>query len=619
MAGHLSNNKSPGLFAAIIDAEGVSEIASAGFRKQGSPEPLTINDLVHLGSCTKAMTSTMLATLVADGTFPNGWQTTIAQVFPEIVPTIHEDYASVTLWQLVTHRSGIAANAQDWWVHQDLEIVNRRYTILTENLANAPAGPVSEFLYSNLGYMVAGAMAEKLTSKSWETLMEERVFTPLGMSTAGFGPPGTPNEVDQPWGHKQEGQSTVWIPQQLDNAAALGPAGTVHCSIYDWAKFIELQFANKTPAILDRAKLNELITPTTGNYAAGWGVNDRTWAGPGGVALQHTGSNALWYVNLWIAPALDRAFLAGANSKNDDSFLMSDAIIWSLINHDDVDPDDLDDYAFSLVGGEGSEHNGLFAIDGNGTLRTTEILDYETLEGVAAGEGEAVALEFTNAGVTGRTGPTQNKVNTAYAGTPLEGEVTVNVQGIQEWTVPVTGLYRIAALGASATGTRAGKGARMEGTFELEAGQVLKVLVGQQGQLHSDNDGYSSGGGGGTFVWESDEEPEAAWERIPPGHRQEIIDKNIRIFILPGFEIAHAATSRADLQLRMQGNAFLGAFFGVSSLLADNDIAEERFHEVVRAQYVKKFGRFGDAVVESNMTVMTEGFSRVRRGLFFDE
>ncbi len=117
---------------------------------------------------------------------------------------------------------------------------------------------------------------------------------------------------------------------------------------------------------------------------------------------------------------------------------------------------------------------------------------------------------------------------------------------------------------------------------------------------------------GGTFVWESNEEPDVAWQRIPPGLRQEVIDKKIRIFVLPGFDIARQATSREDLQMRMQGNALLGAFFGVSSLLQDYDISEERFHEVVRAQYVKKFGRFGDAVVDSNMTVMTEGVRRVR-------
>lgn len=60
---------------------------------------------------------------------------------------------------------------------------------------------------------------------------------------------------------------------------------------------------------------------------------------------------------------------------------------------------------------------------------------------------------------------------------------------------------------------------------------------------------------GGAFVWESSEEPETAWERIPPRHRREILDKKIRVFVLPGFEIAARATDRADLQLRMQGNA----------------------------------------------------------------
>ncbi|HIG10825.1 MAG: 2-oxoacid:acceptor oxidoreductase family protein [bacterium] len=123
---------------------------------------------------------------------------------------------------------------------------------------------------------------------------------------------------------------------------------------------------------------------------------------------------------------------------------------------------------------------------------------------------------------------------------------------------------------------------------------------------------------GGTFVWESDEAPDVAWTRIPKRFRQEIIDKKLRIFTLPGFDIARAATSRPELQLRMQGNAFLGAFFAVSPFLDKFDIDQERFHEVVRAQYQKKFGRFGEAVVESNMTVMTEGFARIREVSFGD-
>jgi len=117
---------------------------------------------------------------------------------------------------------------------------------------------------------------------------------------------------------------------------------------------------------------------------------------------------------------------------------------------------------------------------------------------------------------------------------------------------------------------------------------------------------------GGSLVWESDEEGEQAWERLPQWARKQIIDNNIRVFTLPGFNIAKKATDRGDLQLRMQGNAFLGAFFAVSSLLNEFGITPEQYREVVYKQYVKKFGKLGDAVVASNMEVMTQGFEQVK-------
>jgi pyruvate-ferredoxin/flavodoxin oxidoreductase len=117
---------------------------------------------------------------------------------------------------------------------------------------------------------------------------------------------------------------------------------------------------------------------------------------------------------------------------------------------------------------------------------------------------------------------------------------------------------------------------------------------------------------GGSLVWESDAEGERAWENLPTWARKQIIDKRIRVFTLPGFEIARKATDRGDLQLRMQGNAFLGAFFAVSSLLQEFGITQEQFRDVVHKQYVKKFGKLGDAVVQSNMEVMIQGFERVQ-------
>src|SRR5437588_3206686 len=61
---------------------------------------------------------------------------------------------------------------------------------------------------------------------------------------------------------------------------------------------------------------------------------------------------------------------------------------------------------------------------------------------------------------------------------------------------------------------------------------------------------------GGSLVWESSESPEVAWERVPTKYRQWIEENNIRIFILPGFDIARKATQQTELQLRMQGNPF---------------------------------------------------------------
>jgi hypothetical protein len=103
---------------------------------------------------------------------------------------------------------------------------------------------------------------------------------------------------------------------------------------------------------------------------------------------------------------------------------------------------------------------------------------------------------FTNAGATGNIGPTQSQINTAYSSTNLNGLVTTTA-GIQSWTVPSNGLYKIDAYGAeggfSAGNVQGGLGANITGTLNLTAGQVLLILVGQQG-------GTSNHGGGGTFI-----------------------------------------------------------------------------------------------------------------------
>ena len=108
---------------------------------------------------------------------------------------------------------------------------------------------------------------------------------------------------------------------------------------------------------------------------------------------------------------------------------------------------------------------------------------------------------FTTCGQTSTTGPSSSQCSSEYSGTTLAGEVTVSA-GIQAWTVPYTGTYRIEGYGARGGGLGPGKGARVRGDFALKKGDTLYVIVGQTGNT-SNQTGYPyvGGGGGASFVY----------------------------------------------------------------------------------------------------------------------
>lgn len=304
----VNNGKAPGMIAAIISSDGVIAIGSAGERKAGSGIAFTTNDVVHLGSCGKAMTATMLATLVAEGKL--SWDTKLIEAIPELKNRIHTDYHKITLWQLLTHRAGIPKNPTDEGAFSSKEIKKRRLAILEDNFKLPATYEIDKFHYSNFGYMIAACMAEQITGLSWEVLMKQRLFDPLGMSSAGFGNPNISKSTAQPWGHNK--YVWKWWPSESYYNKAGGPAGEVYCSISDWAKFISLQLTEEN-SILDKEYLNKLIEPVGDHfYAGGWGVAEHAWAK--GITLNHAGSNEIWYASVLITPKLDRAFVVATNS-----------------------------------------------------------------------------------------------------------------------------------------------------------------------------------------------------------------------------------------------------------------------------------------------------------------
>lgn len=113
---------------------------------------------------------------------------------------------------------------------------------------------------------------------------------------------------------------------------------------------------------------------------------------------------------------------------------------------------------------------------------------------------------FSTCGATGSEGPAQLACDDSYAATRLEDEVVVEA-GFQVWTAPITGSYRVIAVGAAGVSGGAtyagGRGAQVAGTLFLESGDKLKIAVGQAGS----SDGCNGGGGGGTWVLGAEDEP----------------------------------------------------------------------------------------------------------------
>lgn len=321
----------PALFGAVVRGDAVTALGAVGVRKVGDPTPVKPGDQVHIGSDTKAMTATMLGTLVDEGKLD--WSSTVRAVFGDRAKKLHRDVQGVTLWHLLTHRAGLPANGP-WRSLKGKTTTDQRRDLLTRMMSAAPASaPGTKYAYSNVGYALAALMAEQVTGQSWEALMHARVFGPLAMISAGFGPPGTRGKVDQPWGHTALGK--VFVPIQSDNAPALGPAGTVHCTLADWGKFaaqhMDESAVKVSPRLLKPDTLRKLHTPPEKDevYAGGWGVLQRPWAG--GTALSHSGSNTMWYATIWVAPIRGFALLSATNAGGKDATAACDETIGALI------------------------------------------------------------------------------------------------------------------------------------------------------------------------------------------------------------------------------------------------------------------------------------------------
>jgi CubicO group peptidase (beta-lactamase class C family) len=321
-----------GLAAMVMVDGNVMASAAQGERKKGSGVPLELADRWHLGSISKSITATMIGRLVEAGQMQ--WADTIGERFPEA--SIHENWKPVTLHQLLTHTAGAPTNFP---LSVRLkkpaigpECTQERRTAVIDVMAQKPAHqPGEKFVYSNVGYTIAGAMAETATGVSWEDLVKREVFEPLKLTGTGFGPPKSPTEtLDQPRGHRGLRDWKTSVSDEQDNTPIIGPAGTVHMPLSSLCTYATDHLRGELGAgeLLSAETYQRLHTPRLHDYACGWVVKPPTQEIPH-LVYWHNGSNTMWYALVVFIPAKN---LVVAVTANDGDIQSAESAAWKIVN-----------------------------------------------------------------------------------------------------------------------------------------------------------------------------------------------------------------------------------------------------------------------------------------------
>ncbi|HYI10130.1 MAG TPA: serine hydrolase [Thermoanaerobaculia bacterium] len=283
----------PGLAVAVVDEHGLVAAKGYGVRRLGAPERVDGDTHFDTASLTKSFTAALLATLVDEGKLR--WDDRVRDVLPEI--SFGDPYidANVTLRDLLTHRVALqAANGMPRLSNYDQAEVLRRLRYLK------PQGQFrADFVYSNLMYTVAGAMAEKVTGKTWRALVTERLLTPLGMTA-------TNAEEDLSVPNSASPHAVIDDVQQPIRPyywKTMAPSAAIASTARDMARWLQFQLGDGTwegKRIISAAAMEEMHSPqfvirTTAAMRAARNVDYFAGYGLGWQVFDYKGRTTFWH------------------------------------------------------------------------------------------------------------------------------------------------------------------------------------------------------------------------------------------------------------------------------------------------------------------------------------
>lgn len=252
--------------AAIAMSGQVTRYGAVGTRRAGGPHRLQISmfDRFAIGSMTKSMTATLAGILVQQGMIQ--WDVTLYEVLPELALGGLADYRNVTLRDLVTHSSGLYPGTTEEQIAAIPPLTGsprqQREQFAQWAVTIPPAiVPGDQTEYSNGGYVVAGAMLERVMNQAYEQLMEKHLFRPLGISPK-FAVPAASDDINQPWPHLRDPVTNAWTAidprsEELYYPPFANPSGAVSLRLYEFAAYMKMHL------LALQGNTRQIISPDT--------------------------------------------------------------------------------------------------------------------------------------------------------------------------------------------------------------------------------------------------------------------------------------------------------------------------------------------------------------------
>jgi CubicO group peptidase (beta-lactamase class C family) len=224
-----------GVSVAVVERNNVLLAQGYGYKDLENKRSVTPQTLFQIGSSSKAFTTTLMGMLMDEKLLD--FNKPVSEYMPEL--KFKDDYLTqhVTTLDMMTHRTGLPRHDLAWYLRG--ATTSRAEMLKSIRYFEASAGLRETWQYNNFMFMAQGALAEKLTGKTWEKLLQERIFTPLSMnakySTAAM---LKSDDYSQPYSYDAEKKKT----KKLDHYhfSGMEPAGSIAASAKDMSEWLKL-------------------------------------------------------------------------------------------------------------------------------------------------------------------------------------------------------------------------------------------------------------------------------------------------------------------------------------------------------------------------------------------